>query len=165
MTLPVAIMENPRKHLQRLEQVFPRSPIYFITVVHSSRSPIFACLEFQEICEEVWANSETLHRWSIGPSVVMPDHVHFFCRESGEEACGLSTFVGKWKEWTAKFTKRRLGFTIPLWQQEFFDHLVRSKESLGEKIDYLWFNPVRAGLVEEPEDWPYRGNPSGWGTL
>ena len=156
---------EPHKHLRRLERVFPPSPVYFVTVVHASRSPILACREFQEICEEVWTHSDDLHGWSTGPYVIMPDHVHFFCRESAESARALGAFVGRWKEWTAKHAKRRLGFATPLWQREFFDRLVRTRESLGERIDYLWFNPVRAGLVEEPEDWGFRGNPGGWGAV
>lgn len=151
-----------RKHLKRLSRVIPRCPVYFITVVQSTRSPVLGTFEFQSICEEVWRNSETLYRWSVGPYVIMPDHVHFLCRESGESAASLSTFVGKWKQWTAKYAAKRLGLSIPLWQPEFFDHLLRSGESPGKTADYLWYNPVRAKLIQEPKDWPYRGNPGGW---
>jgi hypothetical protein len=43
------------------------------------------------------------------------------------------------------------------WQPGFFDHLLRHDESYAEKWDYVWRNPVRAGLVAKPEDWPYQG--------
>jgi len=43
------------------------------------------------------------------------------------------------------------------WQPGFFDHLLRHNESYAEKWDYVWGNPVRAGLVTNPEDWPYQG--------
>jgi hypothetical protein len=43
------------------------------------------------------------------------------------------------------------------WQPGFFDHLLRRDESYSEKWDYVWRNPVRAGLVAKPEDWPYQG--------
>jgi len=37
-----------------------------------------------------------------------------------------------------------------------FDRLLRSDESLHEKWLYIQENPVRAGLVQEWKDWPYR---------
>lgn len=43
------------------------------------------------------------------------------------------------------------------WQPGFFDHLLRNNENYAEKWDYVWRNPVRAGLVAKPEDWPYQG--------
>ena len=155
-------MPDDPKHLKRLDRLFPRSPVYFITTTLPTRTPILANPAFHAICREVWITSETLHHWSVGPYVIMPDHVHFFCRESSEGATSLSIFVGKWKEWTSKFAKRRLGYQAPLWQKEFFDHVLRSEESLRKKIDYVWFNPVRSGLVADPEEWVYRGNLGGW---
>jgi REP element-mobilizing transposase RayT len=86
----------------------------------------------------------------------MPDHVHFFCSPI-QEASSLSTFVGKWKEWTAKLGHRQLGMPRLLWQAEFFDHVLRSEENYEEKWNYVRNNPVRAGLVESGENWPYQG--------
>jgi len=34
----------------------------------------------------------------------------------------------------------------PVWQEESFDHVLRSNESLREKVDYICQNPVRAGF-------------------
>lgn len=155
-------MEPPHKHLKRLDRIIPSSPIFSITVVQAQRSPILATPEFHSIFEEVWVNLEALHGWTVGPFVIMPDHVHFLCRGGRENATPLSTFIGKWKEWTAKYANRRLRSPTPLWQREFFDHLLRSSDSPGKTADYFWYNPVRAGIVEEPEDWPYRGNLGGW---
>ncbi len=156
-------MSDSPKHLRRLDRIFHRSPVYFITTTVAGRRPILNSPEIQSIFEEVWQNGASLYSWSVGPYVIMPDHVHFFCQAGSKKAVSLGSFVGKWKEWTSKFAHRRLGFSPPLWQPEFFDHLLRSEESLREKINYVWQNPVRAGLVEEPEDWTFRGNPGNWG--
>jgi len=43
------------------------------------------------------------------------------------------------------------------WQPGFFDHILRSDESYTEKWNYVRDNPVRAGLVEIADDWPYQG--------
>ena len=41
------------------------------------------------------------------------------------------------------------------WQRDFFDHRLRKDEGYTEKAHYIRMNPVRAGLVARPEDWPY----------
>jgi len=43
------------------------------------------------------------------------------------------------------------------WQAGFFDHALRGRESYSEKWEYVRLNPVRAGLVSKPEEWPYAG--------
>ena len=41
----------------------------------------------------------------------------------------------------------------PVWEEESFDHVLRSDESLKEKCQYIRQNPVEAGLVKVPEDY------------
>jgi len=157
-------MAESNKHLRRLDRVFSRNPIFFITTTTAGRKPVLNSAEIQGIFEEVWNNGWSLYGWSVGPYVIMPDHVHFFCRRATEESASLATFVGKWKEWTSKFAHRRLDLGPPLWQAEFFDHVLRNEDSLREKIAYVRENPVRAGLAEAAENWTFRGNPGNWGV-
>jgi putative transposase len=44
-----------------------------------------------------------------------------------------------------------------IWQEGFFDHVLRSNESYAQKWEYVRENPVHAGLVNRSEDWPYQG--------
>jgi hypothetical protein len=45
----------------------------------------------------------------------------------------------------------------PHWQKGFFGHLIRHSESYSEKWEYVLQNPVRAGLVNDPDEWPWHG--------
>jgi REP-associated tyrosine transposase len=47
--------------------------------------------------------------------------------------------------------------SLGLWQPGFFDHILRTAESYVEKWNYVRENPVRAGLVQTANDWPYQG--------
>ena len=66
-------------------------------------------------------------------------------------------FMQQWKQWTTKRMIRELEFSGRVWQEEFFDHVLRSSESYSQKWDYVKENPVRAGLVTSANDWPYQG--------
>jgi REP element-mobilizing transposase RayT len=86
----------------------------------------------------------------------MPNHVHFFCSaELGAKT--LPMFVQAWKQWTSKRIKRELNLAGTLWQEEFFDHVLRSSESYSQKWDYVKENPVRAALVKSSDEWPCQG--------
>ncbi len=85
--------------------------------------------------------------WYARLVMLMPDHVHLLILFPETEK-RVQTIVSKWKEWTAKTLKVS-------WQRDFFEHRLRKEESLREKADYVVANPVRAGLVEKAEDWPY----------
>jgi hypothetical protein len=43
------------------------------------------------------------------------------------------------------------------WQTGFHDHKLRTPEAEQRKWEYMCFNPVRAGLVDRPEKWPFAG--------
>lgn len=144
------------KHLRRLERVWLDQPIYFVTTCTYLRKPILASKPVAQILFQEWQNARLRHGWVIGRYVIMPDHVHFFCAPE-PEAKPLSIFTGFWKEWTSKQIKRVLGLPNRIWQEEFFDHVLRSNESYAQKWDYVRENPTRAGLVANADDWPWQG--------
>jgi putative transposase len=144
------------KHLKRLSCVWTDHPCYFITICTVNMNRLLALPQIHDILRKHWAKSLMLHGWAIGQYVIMPDHVHFFCRDA-ESKTKLSRMIGSWKEWTSKKLHRELNMEIPFWQREFFDHLIPSEESYSEKWNYVRDNPVRKKLVEYAEQWEFAG--------
>ena len=151
-----------RKHLRRLERVWIDQPIYFITTCTYRRRAVLADTAVAEILISEWRSARERHGWAVGAYVIMPDHVHFFCRAE-RDAKTLPTFIGAWKRYTSRRIRalERPGTaspaTTPLWQAEFFDHVLRSGESYSEKWNYVRDNPVRAGFVTSADDWKFTG--------
>jgi REP element-mobilizing transposase RayT len=149
------------KHLRRLGRIWIDAPIYFVTSCTQYRRKLLVCDNVANILIAEWRAAHDRHGWAVGRYVIMPDHVHFFCR-SELDAKTLSEFAGNWKSWTSR-TIRTLGVsrsapaTTTLWQREFFDHVLRSSESYSEKWNYVRDNPVRAGLVSTADEWKYAG--------
>jgi REP element-mobilizing transposase RayT len=149
------------KHLRRLGRIWIDAPIYFVTTCTKNRRKILARDDLAKVLIDEWHAAHDRHGWAIGRYVVLPDHVHFFCRpELGAKP--LSEFVGFWKSYTSRKIHalglpRSTPAATTLWQCEFFDHVLRSSESYSEKWNYVRDNPVRAGLVSAADDWPYAG--------
>jgi REP element-mobilizing transposase RayT len=149
-----AATEQPlqKPSLRRLDRVFVDSPIYFITACSVDRRPILDCEPVHDAFRTFSLNSPQHGAW-IGRYVLMPDHLHLFL---SVVEISLSNWVKSLKNTLSK-TLRSLGCDAPHWQKGFFDHLLRSGESYSQKWDYVRENPVRAGLVERAEDWPFAG--------
>ena len=150
-----AATEQPlqtKTRLRRLNHVFVDAPIYFVTACTLDRRAILDCEAVHEAFRTFCVNSPQHGAW-VGRYVLMPDHLHLFVA-MGEMP--LSNWVKSLKNSLSK-TLRCAGHGGPHWQKGFFDHLLRSGESYSQKWDYVRENPVRAGLVATPEDWPYAG--------
>ncbi|MFC5526621.1 transposase [Rhodanobacter ginsengisoli] len=56
---------------------------------------------------------------------------------------------------TARRVKQQCPFEGRLWEKGFHDHALRRDESVEKAARYIIANPVRAGLVRDPMDYPY----------
>jgi REP element-mobilizing transposase RayT len=80
---------------------------------------------------------------------VMPNHVHVVFQPS--EQHGLAKILHTWKSFTSVEINRQLSRSGPLWQKEYYDHLIRDATQLKRAIRYTVENPARAGIRK----WPY----------
>lgn len=85
--------------------------------------------------------------------VIMPNHVHVLIETV--EGHQLSSIVHSWKSYTAKKANRILERTGTFWFREYFDRYIRDERHFANAVQYIRDNPVKAGLVELPEDWPF----------
>jgi REP element-mobilizing transposase RayT len=108
-----------------------------------------------------WAREITLSsccydhrsRYELYVAVVMPDHVHMILTplidEKRREIFSLVDIMRSIKGATARAINQRMGRHGAVWQEESFDHVLRSSENLDAKIAYVLQNPVRKGLVDD----------------
>ena len=145
-------VHKPR--LKRLDWLYNDRPLFFITTTTHERRRL---LDQDRVHKALLAFFENAHQHGVfvGRYVLMPDHLHCFA-EVAPAGLSLSKWVQILKVTVAK-TLRDQGGVSPFWQKGFFDHVLRSAESYRQKWEYVRQNPVRAGLVERAEDWPYQG--------
>ncbi len=92
-------------------------------------------------------------RYRLLAWVIMPNHVHAII--DCQEGYPLHKIVHSWKSYTANEANKLLNRKGRFWQPDYFDRYVRNENDLESKIHYVHLNPVNAGLVENPEDWPF----------
>lgn len=85
----------------------------------------------------------------------MPDHQHLIMAGISDESDIIKALAAY---------KQKTGYWLSLnkpgirWQKDFYDHIIRSDESLSVQVRYILDNPVRKGLVESWQKYPFKGS-------
>jgi len=90
------------------------------------------------------------HSIAVERYILMPDHVHLFV---SDHDFNLGNWIGMLKQSLAKAGN----IQGRVWQEGFFDHLLRNSESYSQKWEYVRNNPIRAGFVGDGSEWPWQG--------
>jgi len=153
----IANMSRP----PRVPNWLPREQrtIYFITFCVASRKAVLANDGSWQIC---CATLERLDQWIILSALAMPDHLHALIAPVLNRDASVAAFTKWFKRWfneaywSCKPSVSDGRHRTWHWQEGCFDRLLRSDESASEKWEYIRQNPLRAGLVTNPDDWPYQ---------
>jgi REP element-mobilizing transposase RayT len=102
------------------------------------------------VVEENWLHQDG-HRYRLLAWVVMPNHVHLLVEIWRTP---LAKLVQDWKGYTARRINRMLGRGGKLWQDDYWDRYIRDEGHFRKVRGYIESNPVKAGLVRSPGQWP-----------
>ena len=127
----------------RFKQQFERCREDFLDACHG------ACVLRQSHLAKIVADSLLYfdgERFRMGDFVVMPNHVHLLVSFASEAS--MVEQCDSWLHFTARQINLKLGQKGKFWQQEPFDHLVRSPEQYEYLRGYIRENGSKAGLRE-----------------
>jgi len=142
-------------------------------VVTYDRTPILTTSENLSRLFQSFEHVMNKHSFTIEAMVIMPDHLH----------CIWQLFPGDFDFSTRwRLIKRYFSITKDnpvnergeknIWQRRFWEHFLRDEEDWRRHMDYIHYNPVKHGYVQNPADWPHSSfqkavkeglYPIGWG--
>lgn len=141
--------------------------VYFITIVTQDRKCLFGDVvngqfrsnDWGQIVQDEWDRSALVRREiELDAFITMPNHVHAIIvipdamgratgrspLQSGPAKRSLGAFVGGFKSAVTKRIKAlRDSLDTPIWQRNYFEHIIRNEESLNRIRQYIFDNPVR----------------------
>jgi putative transposase len=126
---------------------------YFLTICCWQKRECFQTGSARKLVVEILQQTARENRMEIAAYTIMPTHVHLIGSAGSE---GVVRFVRAFKGRVAARLRNQFGGQ-PIWQRSFFDHKIRSEESLNQKCQYIWLNPVRRGLARSPEEYAWSG--------
>jgi REP element-mobilizing transposase RayT len=93
------------------------------------------------------------HGFFLRAWVLLPDHWHAILYPP--YPLTISRVMESIKVGATKRINGSRGEVGLLFQPRFFDRALRTVREYHEKVEYINLNPVKAGLVDRPEDWPW----------
>ncbi|MFP5204108.1 MAG: REP-associated tyrosine transposase [Acidobacteriota bacterium] len=121
---------------------------HFLTFSCYRRLPYLGAAAARDLFLDALERTRLRYRLVVAGYAVMPEHVHLLV---GEPQKGDVSAVMHALKLSVSMRRRER----PFWQVRYYDFLVHSDEKRIEKLRYMHRNPVKRGLVERPEDWPW----------
>ena len=131
---------------------------YFLTVCVKDRQTVFLDPALARFVNAQFLILARTFGFAVIAYCVMPDHFHALVEGTAADAA-LKRFMKRWKQATG-FQWKRQGHRDCLWQEGYFDHILREGDQPERVARYIIANPVRAGLVEDVRQYPFVGSPS-----
>ncbi len=169
---PTIAMQNSRHSLPKRRSLrlqgydYRNSGVYFVTICTAEKRPLFGTVrqgavhlnELGQLADRCWKQIERIRSGiELDAYIVMPNHIHGILLLSAEAAAAnasaaargptagsLGAVLAQYKSTVTKrsrFTPSPL--TGPIWQRNYYDHIIRSASSLDRIRQYIVENPAR----------------------
>ncbi|MGB7147985.1 MAG: hypothetical protein WBD45_02480 [Terriglobales bacterium] len=155
MTSMIRLKSTPYEYRRKLPHYQKFDRPLFVTFCKRTQEPLSAAARFLVLEHCLVGNNRTMHLHAV---VIMPEHVHLLLtpmRNADGWPFPLRDILKLIKGPAARRVNLLAGTHGALWQDESFDHVLRSRESFAEKLEYIRQNPVRRGLATRPEEYAW----------
>ena len=129
--------------MKTLRRYYREHTDYFVTAVTFQREPLL--LLDIDLFWRCWT-TEKPKAW-----VILPDHFHAIINNGSET---ISDIIHRFKvRYVAQFRKKFRQSRV--WQNRFWDHIIRDENDLKRHLDYIHYNPVKHGLRNDPFEYKH----------
>jgi putative transposase len=128
-------MEFRRKNIRLPPDQYRGRRVYFLTLCCYRRRALFRNARLANWFVRDIEKYAAAHRFALHAWTVMPDHVHILL-EGVDHSCDLLAFTSRLKRHTS--TVLRMRRNVKLWQNKFYDHILRAADSMNSVAWYIW---------------------------
>jgi putative transposase len=126
--------------------------LHFVTFSCYRRRAHLETATARDLFEDAMERIRERYDFQVVGYVAMPNHIHLLVSEPREKTLAIALQA-------LKLSVARRMKNAPFWQARYYDFNVFTEEKRIEKLNYMHWNPVKQGLVEKMEDWPWSSYP------
>jgi len=137
--------------MSNLRRYHREGNFYFVTNVTYNRCPILT--KNAQLLKHATRIAQAKKPFELLAWVILPDHLHLVI---GSSSWDISKLLQTIKMSFGASYRKRMGISSGrVWQNRFWDHILRDQDDLNRHIDYVHYNPVKHGLTRSPFDWKW----------
>ena len=137
--------------MAKIKRIYCKGHPYFVTNVTYDRRPFIL-----DNVDLLWEAVETIREkvdFDLIAWVILLDHFHFLIDIKN---ANISKILQRIKlSYSVRFRKRQAFDCGKVWQNGFWDHVIRDEKDLNNHLNYIHFNPVKHGLTNSPFDYKH----------
>ena len=134
-----------------IRRYYASGQVYFITSVTANRVPIL--VEYAPHLLEALTSVSKDMGIEVPAWIIVADHFHCIVDPKDKD---VATFMKRVKlKFAYRYRQANGLYRGKVWQQRFWDHIIRDQDDLNKHIDYIHYHPIKHGLALRPEDWPW----------
>lgn len=127
---------------------------YFITINTFKREEYFISSNIFNLAFSILQAASRDYDFTVWAYCFMPDHIHLLV-EGNKDNSDLQKYIKIFKQKSGYIFKKEYGKR--LWHTSYYDHILRREGDAPRITEYIINNPVRAGLVGSPDQYPFSG--------
>lgn len=139
------------------KRLYIQNSFVFLTVVTWNRKPIL--IEKIDLLRTAFKNTKNNYLFEIFAIVVLPEHFHVLLRP--KDVKEYPKIISSVKHYFSR-NLNIVGQVCPtydrnkqIWQRRYYEHTIINEEELNKHLDYIHYNPVKHGLVQNAKDWEF----------
>ena len=137
--------------MTNIRRYYKEGQVYFITCVAYNRKKILI-----HNVDLFWESIQSIKNrltFEIIAWVIIPDHFHMII---DPKVSNLSDILKRIKlSFSKKYRFNHQSVASRIWQNRFWDHIIRDQKDLNKHIDYIRYNPVKHEIVKSPFKYEY----------
>lgn len=137
--------------MSNLRRYFQKGDIVFITNVTFNRNNIL--IDNIDLLTSSIKKVKDNSDFDIIAFVYMPDHFHLLIDSKNKDITKIMQRIKM--SFGNKYRIRNNVRSGRVWQNRYWDHIIKDQEDLNHHIDYIHYNPVKHGKVNSPFDWKH----------
>lgn len=147
------------------KRLFIPNSYLFLTVVTNNRQPIL--INNIQLLRESFKRAQQTYKFDLYACAILPDHMHLILTPQKIEEYPKIIFAVKYhfsrnidigglgnppyNISKCKHNKKEKG----IWQRRYYEHTIRDEDDLYKHLDYIHYNPVKHGFVQNVKDWEF----------
>jgi putative transposase len=156
-----------RRSVRIKDYDYSRANVYFVTICAYKQKPIFGNIkndkvlltDIGKIVDENWLNIPTHYdNVLLDEYIIMPDHLHGLIVLSDSDSgrmnaaptgiLSLGGIINHYKAGVTRQANKIFGnASTPIWQRNYYEHVVRNESELGRIREYIAINPLAANIL------------------